>query len=70
MQQVTNLERQDNSIEDIFCKFDDEVCRRLKEEKGGYDGEKQNPKDWLDIYESDLDFKDEFDRIFSDGTIP
>ena len=42
----------------------------MKEEKGGYDGEKQNPKDWLDIYESDLDFKDEFDRIFSDGTIP
>ena len=70
VQRVTNLGRKDKSIEDTFRKFDDEVNRRLKEEQRVCDGEKPNPQDWADIYESDPDFKDEFNRNFSDGTIP
>ena len=46
VQRVTNLERQYNSIEDTFRKFDDEVHRRFKAEQRGYDEEKQNPQDW------------------------
>ena len=37
-QRVTNLERKDKYIGDIFRKFYDEVHRRLKEEQRGYDG--------------------------------
>ena len=70
VQQVKNLEQQDKSIKDMFRKFDDEVHQRLKEEQRGYDGEKPNPQYWADLYESDPNFKDEFDRKFSDGTIP
>ena len=69
MQRVTNLKWQDKFIEDTFRKFDDEVHRHLKEEQRVYNGEKANPHDWADLYESDTDFKDEFDRNFSDGTI-
>ena len=70
VQRVTNLELKDKSIEDIFCKFDDEDHQRFKEEQRGYDGEKPNPKDWADLYEFDPDFKDEFERNFSDSKIP
>ena len=58
VQRVTNLELKDKSIEDTFRKFDDEFHRSLKEEQRGYDGEKPNPQDWADIYESDTDFKE------------
>ena len=69
VQWVTNLERQDKSIEDKFRKSDDEVHRHLKEEQKGYDGEKPNPQDWTDLYESDINFKEKSDRNFSDNTI-
>ena len=69
VQWVKNLERQNKSIEDTFRKFDDEVHWRLKEEQRGYDGEKPNPQDWEDLYEFNPDFKNDFGRNFSDGTI-
>ena len=42
----------------------------MKEEQRDYDGKKPNPQDWADLYESNPTFKDEFNRNFSDGTIP
>ena len=70
VQQVKNLERQKKSIKNTYHKFDDKFHWHLKKEQRGYDGEKPNPYDWADLYESDTDFKDEFNRNFSDGTIP
>ena len=42
----------------------------MKKEQRGCDGDKPNPQDWADLYESGPDFKDEFNRNFSDDTIP
>ena len=70
VQRVKNLEQQDKYIEDKFRKFDDGVHRLLKGEQRGYNGEKPNPQDWADLYESYPDFKDKFNRNFSDGKIP
>ena len=70
LQRVKNLERQDKYTEYTFRKFDDEVHRRLKEEQRGYDVEKTSPQGWEDLNESDTDFKDIFDRSFSDGMKP
>ena len=50
MQQVTNLERQENSTEDAYRKFDIEVHWRLKEQQRGNNGEKPNTQYWADSY--------------------
>jgi len=70
VQRVTNLELQERSVTETFVKFDAEIHRRLKADDRGYDGSKPNPKDWADMLDEDPDFKEEFDRLFSDISIP
>ena len=70
VQRVTNLELQERLVTETFVKFDAEIHRRLKADDRGYDGSKPNPKDWADMLDEDPDFKEEFDRLFSDISIP
>ena len=42
----------------------------MKCESRGYEGSKPDPKDWSDLFEEDEDFKEEFNKIFNDLTVP
>ena len=70
VQRVTNLEQQEKDTHEAFVKFDVEIHRRLKCEYRGYEGSKPNPSDWTDLMEEDPDFKEEFQRIFDNPSIP
>ena len=70
VQRVTNLELQETQYKEMFVEFDAEIHRRLKVDDRGYVGSKPNPEDWTDMFAEDPDFKEEFDRIFSDPNVP
>ena len=70
VQRVTELEQQEKNTQETFVKFDVEIHRRLKCDDRGYEGSKPNPSDWTDLLEEDPDFKEEFQRIFDNPSIP
>ena len=55
---------------ETFVKFDVEIHRRLICDDRGYEGSKPNPSDWTDLLDEDPDFKEEFQRIFDNPSIP
>ena len=42
----------------------------LKSDSGGYEWSKSNQKDWADTFEIDLNFTEEFKRLFRNADIP
>ena len=70
VQRVTNLELSTADTRDIFKKFDEGIHTKLKCGQRGFQGDKPNPEDWADMIDSDEDFREEFERIFHDDTIP
>ena len=41
----------------------------MKCESREYEGSKPDPKDWVNLFEEDEDFAEEFNKIFNDSTI-
>ena len=70
VQRVTNLEKEKEEIKEIFTRYDEDIHSKLKCESRGYEGSKPDPKDWSDLFEEDEDFKEEFNKIFNDLTVP
>ena len=70
VQRVTNLEKTTAAVKDTFNKFDEAIRSKLKFEVRGYDGDKPNPEDWADLLDTDDDFREEFESIYNDDTIP
>jgi hypothetical protein len=70
VQRVTDLERTTTSTKDIFAQFDLAISNKLKLVDRGYSGDKPNPEDWSDLLEEDDDFREEFQNIYSDKSIP
>ena len=70
VQRVTNLELSTSAIKDTFDKFDQVIHQKLKSENRGYVGDKPNPDDWADLIDQDEDFREEFQKIYNDGSIP
>ena len=60
VQRVTNLELSTNSVKETFCAFDQTIHTRFKTDSRGYEGDKPNPEDWADLYETDINFQEEF----------
>ena len=46
------------------------IKQRLKFKDHSYNGAKPNPEDWADLMEMDPNFNDEFNKVFSDPSIP
>ena len=61
---------QTESVRDIFDKFDKKIHHKLKLKDYVYAGDKPNPEDWSDLLEEDDDFKEEFQSIYNDKSIP
>ena len=70
VQRVTNLEISTSTVKDIFDKFDQAISLKLKSSDRGYEGDKPNPDDWADLIDTDEDFREEFQRIYNDVSIP
>ena len=70
VQRVTNLELQTPDIQETFRKFDVAIQSKLNSIDRGYIGDKPDPKAWADLIEEDEDFKEEFQRLFNDDTVP
>ena len=66
---VTNLEQQTARVIDTFNKFDAAIALKLKSPVRGYEGDKPNPEDWADLIDSDEDFRDEFNAIYSSDSV-
>ena len=70
VQRVTNLEMSTTTVKDIFDNFDRKIHDKLKCEQRGYLGDKPNPEDWADLIDEDDDFREEFQKIYNDSSIP
>ena len=70
VQRVTNLEKMTSSVKETFRKFDDFIHTKLKCVNRGYIGDKPNPEDWADLMEEDEDFREEFQLMYNDDTLP
>lgn len=58
------------TTQSIFDDFDSKIKAKLKCIGKGYIGDKPNPDDWADLLDTDEDFRDEFQKIYNDNTIP
>ena len=69
VQRVTNLEQQTAKVIDIFTKVDEGIQQKFKSPDRGYKGDKPNPDDWVDLIESDEDFRTEFNAVYNSDKI-
>ena len=71
VQRVTNLEKTTTNVKEVFALFDKAVSAKLKlTTDKDYVGDKPNPEQWADLLEQDEDFREEFQRVYDDETIP
>ena len=70
VQRVTELEKSTADVKETFDQFNKNIVDKFKISDRGYLGDKPNPEDWTDLLEDDEDFKEEFNKIFSDENIP
>ena len=71
VQRVTNLELSTAAVKDTFQKFDASISARMTTcGDNGYNGDKPNPEHWAELMENDDDFRDEFNSIYNDDSIP
>ena len=69
VQRVTNLELSTTSVKETFRAFDTNIHSRFKTDSRGYEGDKPNPEDWADLIDTDVEFQEEFQRVYNDTTI-
>ena len=68
VQRVTHLELEIDNIKSIFKELEKKIATKLKHEQG-YLGDKPGPNDWSDLIDDDLDFKEEFYKVFNNNDI-
>ena len=70
VQRVPNLELQTSAVQKIFDSFDNNIHDKLKIIRKGYVGDKPNPDAWAELIEEDPDFREEFQKVYNDDTLP
>jgi len=70
VQPIPLLELSLPATQEILQTFDSNIIQRLKSDKRGYTGDKPNPEDWADLIDEDEDFREEFQKIYNDDSVP
>ena len=70
VQPIPSLELSLPATQETLRAFDLTACQRMKTEERGYDGDKPNPDDWADLIDEDEDFREEFQKIYNDDSVP
>ena len=70
VQRVTKLELDTDAVRDRVKQFNGKMADKFKEQRLAIEGDKPDIMEWEDLLDDDVDFADEFARVYNNQDVP